>query len=110
MFGWGHREHHEDAHQQVYGGQVEHASLTHELLAAAVAFAAMRKYEQHQREQGAEVKHGLAKELLAAFVGAELDKWFESGRLGHLDRDEAARLATQGAHRSAVGRLTASLP
>ncbi len=98
MFGWGHKQHHGDAHQQVYGGQVEHASLTHELLAAAVAFEAMRTYEQHQRERGEEVKHGLAKELLAAFVGAEMDKWFESGRLGHLGRNEAARLATEGAH------------
>ena len=104
MFGWGHKEQHEDAHQQVYGEQVEHASLTHELLAAAVAFEAMRKYEQHQRERGEEVSHPLAKELLAGFVGAELDRWFESGRLGHLDRDEAARLATEGPH-GLYGRL-----
>jgi hypothetical protein len=97
MFGWGHKEQHEDAHQQVYGGQVEHASLTHELLAGAVALEAMRMYERHQREQGAEVRHPLAKELLAGFVGAELDKWFESGRLGHLDRDQVMRMATEGA-------------
>jgi hypothetical protein len=58
----------------------------------------MRKYEQHQREQGVEVKHALAKELLAAFVGTELDKWFETRDLPHLDRSEAARLATEGAH------------
>ena len=98
MFGWGHKERHEDAHQQVYGGHAHHASWTHELLAAAVGFEAMRKYQQHQREQGVEVKHGLAKELLAAFVGAELDRWFETKGLAHLDRDEAARLATEGAH------------
>jgi deoxyribodipyrimidine photolyase-like uncharacterized protein len=99
MFGWGHHEgRHEDAHRNVYGGHAHHASWTHELLAAAVAFEAMRKYEQHQREKGEEVSHPLAKELLAAFVGAELDKWFETKGLDHLDREEATRLATEGAH------------
>ena len=94
MFGFGHAE---KAHAAVYGGEHE-GSLTHELLAAAASFEAMRMYEQRQREQGETVSHGFAKELLAAFVGAEIDKLVETKGLDYLDRDEAKRLATEQAH------------
>jgi hypothetical protein len=95
MFGFGHSSA-EKAHEAVYGGQHE-GSLTHELLAGAASFEAMRMYEQRQREQGEEVSHGFAKEMLAAFVGAEVDKLFETKGLDYLDRDEAKRRAMEQA-------------
>lgn len=40
MFGF-----HEDAHDQVYGGKTHHSSWTHEMIAGAAAFEAMKSYE-----------------------------------------------------------------
>ncbi|KAK6354579.1 hypothetical protein TWF696_003721 [Orbilia brochopaga] len=56
--------------------------LSHELLAAAAAFAAFHKFQQHQREQGRPVSHVFAKDLLAAFAAAEADKMIESRGMG----------------------------
>lgn len=63
------------AHGQVYGGS-NHASVTHELLAGAAGFEAMRMYEHHREREGFTPHHELAKELLAGFVAAEVDKHF----------------------------------
>jgi hypothetical protein len=87
-----------NAHGQVYGGQLPHAQVTHELLAAAAGFEAMRMYEHHREREGSAVHHQLAKEMIAGFAAAEVDKHFEQGRLGHLDREQARLLATQQAH------------
>jgi len=47
--------------------------------------------------QGKVEHHELAKELLAGFVTAELDKHFEQGSFGHLDRWQAMRMAQEQA-------------
>src|SRR5262249_544089 len=86
------------AHGQVYGAGTDHASITHELLAAAAGFEAMRMYEHHREREGQAGRHELAKELAAGFAAAEGDKHFESGRFGHLDREQARRQALQQAH------------
>ena len=67
--------------------------MTHELLAAAVGFEAMRMYEHHLRREGIPAHHQLAKELLAAFVAAEIDKHFDTGHYRHLSRHESRRMA-----------------
>jgi len=56
-----------DAHEQIYGGRRDH-DATHELLAGAAGFAV-----------------------------AEVDKHFDEGRYGHLDRHEAKKLAREQA-------------
>jgi hypothetical protein len=89
--------HARDAYDQVYGGGRPHHEVTHELLAGAAAFEAMRLYERHREREGIPEHHQLAKELLAGFVAAEVDKHFESGRYGHLDRHQSRRLAREQA-------------
>ncbi|HVB44915.1 MAG TPA: DUF3759 domain-containing protein [Streptosporangiaceae bacterium] len=86
------------AHDNVYGGGTQHHNVTHELLAGAVGFEAMRLYEHHREREGIVEHHALGKELLAGFAAAEIDKHFESGRFGHLDREQARLQAQQQAH------------
>ena len=86
-----------DAYGEVYDGRRHHDEWTHELLAGAAGFEAMRMYEHHREREGIPEHHELAKELLAGFVGAEIDKHFEQDRYGHLNRREARRLAEEQA-------------
>lgn len=92
-----HHHNAQDAYDQVYGGGQPHHQVTHELLAGAAGFEAMRLFEKHRAAEGVPEHHQLAKELLAGFVGAELEKHFESGRYGHLNKHEARRLAREQA-------------
>jgi hypothetical protein len=87
----------QDAHGRVHGGGRPHHEITHELLAGAVGFEAMRMFEHHRQREGVPVHHELAKELLAAFVAAEIEKHFERGHYHHLNRREAHRLAVEQA-------------
>jgi hypothetical protein len=72
-----------DCREQVYGyeGQIqeEHQSkFSHELIAGAAGFEAMKAYEDHLRNLGQPVSHSTMKELLAGFAAAEVDKLFET--------------------------------
>lgn len=92
-----HQHPHRDAYEAVYRGRRPHHQVTHELLAAAVGFEAMRMYEHQREREGIPVHHRVAKELLAAFVAAEIDKHFDTGRYHHLNRHEAHRMAREQA-------------
>jgi hypothetical protein len=85
------------AYDQVYGGGMRHDDVTHDLLAGAVGFEAVRMYEHHREREGIAEHHSLGKELLAGFAAAEVDKHFDSGRYGHLDRHQARRQAREQA-------------
>jgi hypothetical protein len=87
----------EDAHNQVYGGQTHHSTWTHELLAGAAAFEALKAYEDQQAKSGKPVNHAFAKELVAGFAAAEADKLFESKGLDFLDREKAKHHAKEQA-------------
>jgi len=89
--------HARDAYDQVYGGGRPEHEVTHELLAGAAAFEAMRMYEHHREREGVSEHHELAKELIAGFAAAEIEKHFDEGRYGHLNRHEAKRQAQQQA-------------
>ena len=89
--------HARDAYGQVYGGGRPEHEVTHELLAGAAAFEAMRMYEHHREREGIPEHHELAKELLAGFAVAEGDKHFENDRYGHLDQEQARFQAQQQA-------------
>jgi hypothetical protein len=87
------RERAQEAYDLIYGGHHHrHHEVTHELLAAAAGFEAMRLYEHHLQREGLRPHHQLAKERLAGFAAAEIDKHFERGHYGHLNHREA-RLA-----------------
>ena len=85
------------AYDQVYGRDTPHHDVTHELLAGAAGFEAVRMYEHHREREGIREHHELGKELLAGFAAAEVDKHFQEGRFGHLDRHQARRQAEQQA-------------
>ncbi|KAE8216307.1 hypothetical protein CF327_g474 [Tilletia walkeri] len=93
-----------DSHEQVYNqfdGSEEHkGKLSHELIGGAAAFEAMRAYEQHEASEGKPANHALAKEILAGFAGAEVDKLFETKGLDFLDREKAKRHAKQEAEQA----------
>jgi hypothetical protein len=81
------------AYDQVYGGGIPHRDVTHDLLAGAAGFEAVRMYEHHREREGIAEHHALGKELLAGFAAAEVDKHLDSGRFGHLDREQARQQA-----------------
>ncbi|MQY30716.1 DUF3759 domain-containing protein [Nocardia aurantia] len=87
-----------DAHSQVYAGEPHEASWTHELIAGAAGFEAMRAFEKHEEREGKPVHHALVKELLAGFAAAEVDKLFESKGLDWLDRERAKEHAREQAY------------
>ncbi|ELQ34763.1 hypothetical protein OOU_Y34scaffold00745g38 [Pyricularia oryzae Y34] len=56
-------------------------------------------WEKKQRESGQPVNHGLAKEMLAAAAGFEVDKLVETKGLDMIDREKAKHHAKQQAER-----------
>ncbi|MFI1916924.1 DUF3759 domain-containing protein [Nocardia sp. NPDC020380] len=87
----------ESQHNQVYGGQAPENNWTHELIAGAAGFEAMRMYEHHREREGIQEHHELGKELIAGFACAEVDKHFENRRLNHLEQEQARQQAAQQA-------------
>jgi hypothetical protein len=83
----------------VYDGEPHESKLSHELVGSAAAFEGMRLWEQHQRKEGKTLNHGVAKELLAAAVGFEVDKLVESKGLDFVDREEAKHHAKKQAEK-----------
>lgn len=88
----------QDAYGQVYDEQRPRHEITHELLGGAAGFEAMRMYEHHREAEGITEHHELAKELLAGFAAAEVEKHLENGYYNHIDRDEARMHAQQQAN------------
>lgn len=84
----------EESHQTVYGDQHE-GKFSHEIVAGGAAFAATKMFEDRQRREGKPVSHAFAKEALAGFAGAEVDKLFETKGLDYLDQREARGQAEQ---------------
>jgi len=86
------------ARDEVYNGEPEReGKLSHELIGGAAAFEAMHLFENQQREKGESVNHGFAKELIAGFAGAEVDKLAETKGLSFIDREKAKHHAKQNA-------------
>ncbi|KAL2786509.1 hypothetical protein BJX62DRAFT_241947 [Aspergillus germanicus] len=69
------------------------AKMSHELIAGAASFEAMKAYEDHVARNGQPPSHQMAKELLAGFAGAFIDREFETKGLDFLDREKAKRHA-----------------
>ncbi|KAJ5646483.1 hypothetical protein N7490_002855 [Penicillium lividum] len=76
-------------------GEHHEAKVSHELLAGAASFFAARKYEEHVAENGQPPNHAMAKELLAGFAGAFIDREVETKGLDFIDREKAKRHATE---------------
>ncbi|KAL3429631.1 hypothetical protein BDV09DRAFT_180065 [Aspergillus tetrazonus] len=69
------------------------AKFSHELIAGAASFEAMKAYENHCEREGKPQSHETAKELLAGFAGAFIDREIETRGLDFVDREEAKRHA-----------------
>ncbi|EEQ38573.1 putative 3-hydroxy-3-methylglutaryl-coenzyme A reductase [Clavispora lusitaniae] len=91
MFGFGE---HEESYNAVYGEEHE-GKFSHELVAGAASFGAVKLFEDRQRREGKPVSHAFAKELIAGFVGGEVDKMFETKGLDYMDKEKAKRQAEQ---------------
>jgi hypothetical protein len=87
------RDQAQDAYDQVYGDDYPRHEVTHELLAGAAGFEAMRMYEHHREREGITEHHELGKELLAGFAAGEVEKHFENGYYDHLDQEKATMAA-----------------
>ncbi|KAF9652222.1 hypothetical protein BDM02DRAFT_233402 [Thelephora ganbajun] len=76
------------------------AKLSHELLAGAASFYAAKKYEEHVAKNGKPPSHALAKELLAGFAGAFIDKQIETRGRDWFDEKKAKHDAKKNAERA----------
>ena len=70
--------HQQNADQMLQNPQHHKSSITHELIAGAAAFEAMKAYEKKRAQEGHH-DHSTAREIIAAIAGAEVDKKFEVG-------------------------------
>ncbi|KAG2237809.1 hypothetical protein INT48_002110, partial [Thamnidium elegans] len=68
-------------------------SLSHELIAGAASFEAVRAYNKHCEKEGKPTDHATAKALLAGFAGGMVDKLVETKGLDYLDKQKAKRHA-----------------
>ena len=71
------------------------AELSHELLAAAASYEAAKAYEKHCAANGKPDSHAQAKELLAAFGGAFIDRMVETKGLDAIDNYRAKQQAQE---------------
>ncbi|PPQ96109.1 hypothetical protein CVT26_004743 [Gymnopilus dilepis] len=69
------------------------ADLSHELLAAAASYEAVKKYEEHVANNGAPDSHAKAKEFLAAAAGGFIDRIVETKGLDYIDKKKAEHAA-----------------
>ncbi|KAJ3996970.1 hypothetical protein F5050DRAFT_1755237 [Lentinula boryana] len=92
--------HHDSDQAQAYNEVVNaphKAELSHELIAAAASFEAAKAYEKHCAANGKPDNHATAKELLAAFSGAFVDRMVETKGLDYVDTEKAKHHAKQQA-------------
>ncbi|KAH8664227.1 hypothetical protein BX600DRAFT_464043 [Xylariales sp. PMI_506] len=87
----------QESHKKVNVEGEHEGSFTHELIAGAASFEAVKAFEDKQRREGKAVSHGFAKELIAGFAGAEVDKLVETKGLDYIDAEEAKHKAKKQA-------------
>ncbi|KAI0719544.1 hypothetical protein C8T65DRAFT_736489 [Cerioporus squamosus] len=69
------------------------AELSHELIAAAASYEAAKAYEKHVEKNGQPPSHDKAKEIMAGFAGAFIDRMVETKGLDFVDKEKAKRHA-----------------
>jgi len=98
-FGWGESE---QSYDKVYNNDIfeeNKSSFGHEILAGGAAFAGFKAFEDHQRKEGKPTSHAFAKEVLAGFAGAEVDKLAETKGEDWFDREKTKRHARENAEK-----------
>ncbi|KAK2589894.1 hypothetical protein QQS21_012434 [Conoideocrella luteorostrata] len=84
------------AHDQLMNRPHE-AKWSHELIGGAAAYEAAKAYEDHVARNGQPDSHAQAKEILAGFIGAFVDREVETKGLDYIDREKAKRHAQEHA-------------
>ncbi|KAI8344145.1 hypothetical protein BC941DRAFT_386588 [Chlamydoabsidia padenii] len=85
-----------EQHEQVHNTPEEHkAKLSHELIAGAASYEALKAYNEHCEKNGKPVEHARAKELLAGFLGGAVDRLVETKGLDFIDKQKAKRHAQE---------------
>ncbi|GJE86704.1 DUF3759 domain-containing protein [Phanerochaete sordida] len=86
---WFSEESEQATYYQTVTEKPHEASWSHELIAGAAAFEAAKAYENHCAENGRPDDHSTAKELLAGFAGAFVDREVETRGLDFIDKEKA---------------------
>ncbi|KAI0039233.1 putative phosphoglycerate mutase family protein [Auriscalpium vulgare] len=84
------------AHSE-YTAAPHKSKLSHELIAGAVSYMAVKAYKSHVAKNGQPASHAQAEELLAGFTGAFIDREAETHGLDWLDKEKAKRDANHKA-------------
>ncbi|KAG9095732.1 hypothetical protein FS749_009905 [Ceratobasidium sp. UAMH 11750] len=85
-----------DAHNNTARGH--HVDIVYS--AGAASYEAAKAYENHVAENGAPDSHQRAKEILAGFAGAFVDREVETRGLDFIDRERAKRQAADQAQQA----------
>ncbi|KAI5450043.1 hypothetical protein NCC49_003805 [Naganishia albida] len=92
---------HDDSdEQQAYEQVQREGSTSHEVVAGAASFMAMRKYLEKQESEGKPESWEMAKEIIAGIAGAEADKLIETKGLTEVDQLRARHQAEENAKRA----------
>ncbi|KAF4981398.1 hypothetical protein F66182_17167 [Fusarium sp. NRRL 66182] len=83
-----------DSYNQ-YQNTNHEASFSHELIAGAASYEAAKAYERHCEANGQPASHDEAKEIMAGFAGAFIDREVETRGLDFIDREKAKRQARE---------------
>jgi hypothetical protein len=67
------------------------AELSHELIAGAASYEAMKAYEEHCQKEGKPESHERAKEIIAGFAGAFIDRELETRGVSTYSRPMAVQ-------------------
>ncbi|KAJ5771430.1 uncharacterized protein N7511_003481 [Penicillium nucicola] len=70
-------------------------SFVHELIAGAASYEAAKAYEEHCDRNGQPQSHEKAKEIMAGFAGAFIDREVETRGLDFIDTEKAKYQARQ---------------
>ncbi|KAF9783158.1 hypothetical protein BJ322DRAFT_1021890 [Thelephora terrestris] len=93
--------HHDSEESLAHESVTKHkADLSHELMSGAAAFAAAHEYEKHVAKNGKPPSHAKAKELLAGFSGAFIDREIETRGLNAFDKEKAKHEANKKAEKA----------
>ncbi|CAG8587525.1 11088_t:CDS:2, partial [Dentiscutata erythropus] len=84
----------------IYNEKKHKGHLTHEIIAGAAAFEAMKHHEKKKQEQtGQKDKHAFLKEAFVAFAVAEAEKLIETKGLDAVDKAKAKKHAREQAEK-----------
>ncbi|KAJ6618706.1 hypothetical protein B0H10DRAFT_1947337 [Mycena sp. CBHHK59/15] len=103
--GWfSHDSEEAQAYNTANAPETHKSKLSHELIASAASYAAVRAYEKHCEKNGKPASHDQAKALLAGLAGGFVDKLIETKGLDGIDAAEVKYKA----HEKAKAKLADS--